>query len=78
MLCIAAGALAAASLLAPLACALWPALARLWLRAVFIPVSGALSALADRCPFPLFELLAPLFLALLIFCLFRHRRAASL
>src|SRR5699024_7531519 len=70
MLCIAAGALAAASLLAPLACALWPALARLWLRAVFIPVSGALSALADRCPFPLFELLAPLFLALLIFCLF--------
>ena len=78
MLCIAAGALAAASLLAPLACALWPALARLWLRAVFIPVSGALSALADRCPFPLFELLAPLFLALLIFCLFRHRRAACL
>ena len=78
MLSIAAGALAAASLLAPLACALWPALARLWLRAVFIPVSGALSALAGRCPFPLFELLAPFFLALLFFCLFRHRRAACL
>lgn len=78
MLLIAAGALFALSLLVPLACRLWPTLAGAWLRAVFAPVSGALAALAGECPFPLAEPLALLLAALLVFCLFRARRAACL
>ena len=53
MLFIAAAAVFALSLLFPLACLLWPALAEAWLGAVFAPICGALSALAGNCPFPL-------------------------
>lgn len=78
MLFIAAAAVFALSLLFPLACLLWPALAEAWLGAVFAPICGALSALAGNCPFPLAEPLALLLAALLIVLLFRARRAACL
>ena len=78
MLYIVAGALSALSLLFPLACRLWPALAQGWMEAVFAPAAGALAALASKCPFPLAEPLALLLAALFVLLLFRWRRGACL
>ena len=78
MLYIVAGALSALSLLFPLACRLWPALAQGWMDAVFAPAAGALAALASKCPFPLAEPLALLLAALFVLLLFRWRRGACL
>ena len=78
MLFIVAGALAALSLLFPLACRLWPALAQGWLEAVFAPAAGALAVLSAKCPFPLAEPLLLLTAALLVLLLFRCRRGACL
>ena len=78
MLFIAAGILAALSVLFPFACRLFPPLAQGWLQTVFAPLSDVLSTLASPCPFPLAEPLLLLLAALLLFLLFRARRSACL
>ena len=78
MLFIAAGILAALSVLFPFACRLFPPLAQGWLQTVFAPLSDVLSTLASPCPFPLAEPLLLLLAAMLLFLLFRARRSACL